>query len=270
MEVMDLKLNPRVWKICSTELAQFTNRNIADIAGEYEHIVSGEKPEENSLYDNSDTGRINDFYSKTTRFLYELVRWEATFDKQKNFERIAFFLKKNRADDILDFGGGVGGCCLYLRERGLSCDYVDIPGNTFNFAQWRFQKRGINVAMHNSLKDWPVKKYSAVTAYDVLEHLPDIETTVKRISETLRPQGFLIAKSTFSGGGLHLKKNEIYMDIKAFNALLAKYGLGYKGRLKSSIFSELLEKTGLGVCGIRIDPKVKYGGNFLIYQKVIF
>jgi hypothetical protein len=150
----------------------------------------------------------------------------------------------------------------------MDCDYLDIKGRTFDFAGWRFRKHMPGIEMYDALEGFPNKRYGAVVAYDVLEHVADIPATVRDIASLLVQGGYFLVKPTFSGGGIHLKVNERYNDIAAFNATLAAEKLVYAGRLKPSIVSILAHKAGLHLnAGYQISPKVKYGGNFLVYRK---
>lgn len=255
MEIFEYKLDQRAWKEKSGELEKFLGRSDINIEGDYRRIVNEEKEIEASLHGSLDKKEVSEYYRKTPRYLYELLRWEASFDKQNNFKLIYSFLSKNRVRKTLDFGAGIGGMVIFLNKRKIACDYLDIPGKTWDFAKWRFGQTGMNVNMYDPLKDYPAKKYRAIIAYDVLEHLPDMKEQISRICDILETKGYFLAKSTFSGGGLHLKANEEYVDIKRFNALLAGCGLRYLGRLKKFMFS------------FRLSRKEKYGGNFLLYQK---
>jgi 2-polyprenyl-3-methyl-5-hydroxy-6-metoxy-1,4-benzoquinol methylase len=83
----------------------------------------------------------------------------------------------------------------------INCDYLDVYGKIFEFAKWRFHNRNYKIKMFDVLKGWPQDKYQAVIAYDVLEHLQDMEETVKRIAVILEIKGFFLNKSTFSEKG---------------------------------------------------------------------
>jgi len=254
---MEYKLKKSLWEERSPELELFLGKSIAEIESEHEKISDNEKNFEEEIYLVPDEERIVEYYRKTPRYLYELLHWECSFDKQDKFKLIHSFLSSKKIKDVLDFGGGIGGLSIFLDKRGIRCDYLDIRGKGWEFAKWRFEKNSLDVKMLDSFSDKPHKKYGAIVAYDVLEHLPDLRREITRIAGMLCGGGYLLAKSTFSGGGLHLKQNEEYLDMKKFNSLVSECGLDYCGRLKKNIF------------GFYISPKEKYGGNFLIYQKKI-
>lgn len=268
-DILNLQSNKRIWRLYKKELESFLGKKIGSFDEEYIRISKSCEGEEDALYACGDRDKISGYYSRTQKYLFELLRWEATYDKQENFKRVQLFLQNHKLKNILDFGGGIGGLCIYLDERGFKCDYADIAGLTFDFAQYRFLRRKSSVRSFNLLEGWPADgSYEAICTYDVLEHLPSLPEKIERISRLLETGGYLISKSTFSGGGLHLKENEQYIDLGRFNELLSGYGLNYAGRIKDSYFTDFLQFFKLhGVFGIRIKKDKKTGGCFLLHQK---
>lgn len=265
------KIIQGIWKQNQKELEEYLGKSIESIQEEYEQYMHDYKLRLKEFSDNlSSKEKVVKYYKDTKRYLYELMRWEAEELKQKELFKIFLFLKSKNINKVLDYGGGVGSACLYLRNRGISCDYADVSGETFNLARWRFRKRNINIRMYNVLGDKLNPEYSAVIVYDVLEHLWDIPRAIDSINSMMFPRGFLISKSTFTGGGVHLEKNEKYQDIKKFNKLLMEKCFKYIGRLKISRLNYIVNQLlGINkVFSIRISKKQKYGGNFIIYQKI--
>ena len=123
---------------------------------------------------------------------------------------------------------------------------------------------------------WPTAhSYDAVTAWDVLEHLFDLEGAIEKMAMLLRPGGWLMSKSTFAVEGehhlgIHLAKHARYADVKQLNHLLSGCGFAFVGQLKPDRLSRLLRRCGLrhAVAGIRIVPRLKHGGNFLVHERV--
>lgn len=269
MDIFSYKINPVSWDSRLRELEEFLQKPIAAIEKEYLDILDQEKALESSLYQSQGYDEnLSAYYSRTNRYLYELMRWEASLDKEHNFSMLYLFLKKNKVKKILDFGGGIGGLPIYLTERGIQSDYSDIDGITSRFAEWRFEKWGLNIRQIEVGKNLPQEEYDAVISYDVLEHLPEIEGSIKKITASLKSRGFLLSKSTFSGGGLHLKKNEVYSDIRKFNELLKNCGLEYLGRIKKSFPAQFFQGIGIKkITGVRVSRKMKSGGNFLVHRK---
>lgn len=262
-------VEPAVMRLVQRELEGFTGQPMAEIARQWwARHEETERLEHETLEHAADETPIRAFYASTDRYLYELAYWEAQRDKQREFKKLWLACRRFGINRVLDFGGGVGGLSLYLTPRGVTCDYLDVPGKTAGFARYRFQQRGLAVRMWERLADLPAGAFDAIVAYDVLEHLFDLEATCRRLSRSLTPGGWFITKSTFSGGGAHLEKNFKYADMRAYNAMLAGCGLAYRGRLKPGWVSEALRALGwrYAVLGIRVSPLLKYGGNFLLHQ----
>lgn len=260
----------RLASLCE-ELSSYLQKPIEDIAEEYWQLRQAtEKGLELNLYDSKDEKFISDYYKNTTRYFYELMYWEAHKNKYFEFKKLLLFLKKFNLKNILDFGGGVGSLPIYLKKHGIKCDYYDLPSRTSGFARWRFERRGGGIAVIDRIEEASLKnKYDAIVAYDVLEHLFDLEGAAGQISVLLKDDGFLLSHSAFSGGRLHLKKNEKYMDLNKFNHVLSMHGLSFVGQLKPDKLSRLINKIGLGyfIFSIRFSKRLKHGGNFLVHRK---
>lgn len=222
----------------------------------------------------TDEATVAAYYAMTPHYLYELSYWEASFDKQAWFRVLLCAAQKYNWRHVLDFGGGVGGLSLYLQSHGIDCDHLDIPGKTFDYAKWRFARHKLNVAVLDatSRNGLPQGFYDAVIAWDVLEHLFDLEGAIDTIARLLRPNGWFISKSTFAESDghhlhIHLAKHARYADVKALNALVGRYGFQYLGQLKPNRLSRLLRGCGFrhAVAGMRIAPRLKHGGNFLVH-----
>ncbi len=121
---------------------------------------------------------------------------------------------------------------------------------------------------------WPQGTYDAVVVWDVLEHIYDLEGAVRSIAGMLRPGGWFISKSTFATSDgqhchIHLAKHVRYADVPEFNRLLESVGFRFRGQLKPNLLSRLMRTVGwpYAVSGIRIVPRLKHGGNFLVHVK---
>lgn len=258
------------WVKASGELEDYLGCSIADISRDYWQAKDiSNKDLQDKIEQASSQEDIVDYYRQTSPYL-NIFNESSMFSVEES-RKLFLACKKFGISCLLDYGGGAGGLCIYLNARGIRCDYLDIPGKTFEFARWRFKKRQMDVRMLDALdKDLPQSKYEAVVAWDVLEHIFDTDNALKDINRLLKKGGLFINRSTFSGGGVHLKKNEIYQDMHIFNCLLEKSGFRYLGRLKSDYLSQALKSLGFRhyLGGVRISKRMKYGGNFLIYKKV--
>jgi len=269
--------DPKVAEPVFGDLVAYLGRPIEDIAEEYwRYRTTDDVPAQERVARATDEAPVMAYYQSTPHYLYELSYWEASYDKQAWLRVVAKACRKYRLTRVLDYGGGVGGACLFLRAQGIACDYLDVAGKTYEYAAWRFQRRGVPIKMFDVLTGWPTEPYDAVMAWDVLEHVFDLEATMAHVAEVIRNGGWLLSKSTFAdanGGHLHihLAKHACYQDVGRFNQLVLPYGYRYVGQLKPNRLSRLLRAGGAryAVAGIRITPRLKHGGNFLVHERVI-
>jgi len=257
--------------------AYFQQKPIEVIAKEYWRHHEGEDvTAQQQVGEAKDEATVLAYYAETPHYLYELSYWEASADKQAWFRVVELACRKYDLRHVLDFGGGVGGLSLYLNRRGIRCDYLDVAGKTFDYAAWRFGCSGLDVTMLDitSANRRPTGPYDAIVAWDVLEHLFDLEGAIRNIAGLLRPRGLFLSKSTFATEGtpheaIHLAQHKRYADVAVFNELVAGSGFQYLGQLKPNRVSRLLRTCGFryAVAGIRITPRLKHGGNFLVHER---
>ena len=252
------------------DLTEYFKMPIEEISKDYwTKRETIDKELQNAIENTSTEKEIIEYYKNTRQYLYELTLWEAQKDKQRELKKLCLFCKRFNVKKILDFGGGTGVLCIYLNNHGLRCDYSDIPGQTYNFARWRFNRRKINLKILSAFENFSQGYYDAVIAYDVFEHIFDLSRIIKKINSCLVAGGYLISKSTFSGGGLHLSKNGMYQNLKNFNGLLSDNGFQFLGQLKADRFSRIVNKIGFRyfLMSIRISKRLKHGGNFVVHRK---
>ena len=82
MDIFTYKLDFDLWGLLSKELENFLGRPIKDIEKEYINIVSEESSLESILCESPNINNLYEYYGSTSRYLYELIRWEATLNKQ--------------------------------------------------------------------------------------------------------------------------------------------------------------------------------------------
>jgi len=266
-EDFDLKRLKDIYR----DLSEYLRMPIEEISRTYwDRRETTDRRQQKLIENASSEEKLIEYYRNTIQYLYELSVWEAQKDKQREFKKIYLFCRKFNIKKILDFGGGVGGLCIYLKNRGLSCDYLDIPGKTYDFAMWRFNRYRIELKAIGAFENSLSLNYDAVVGYDVFEHIFDLPATIEKINSCLIIGGYLISISTFGGGGLHLLKNELYQKFENFNGLLSKKGFRFVGQLKIDRFSSLLNEIGFKYMSfsIRLNKKPKHGGNLIVHKKI--
>lgn len=264
-------LNPILANQIFKELEEFEGKDIESISKEYWlNKNTRDRLIQEEIDRDATRQKVLNYYATTPQYLYELGYWEAQVDKQREYRKLYLACKKFNLKRILDYGGGIGGLAIYLNSRGISCDYLDIPGRTFDFAVFRFRRRGIKIDCFDATKfKFQQEQYEAVICYDVLEHLFDIDEALDSIYSCLCKSGIFIHRSTFATGGIHLRKHGLLQDFNKFNEYLRSKGFSFVGRLKVDHLSASLNKMGFKdiIFDVRISKRPKYGGNFLLHRK---
>lgn len=256
------------------DVTAYTGSSLETVAARYwHHHETADADAQLRVAAATEESAVSAYYASTPNYLYELSYWEASHDKQGWFRVVAKACERYRLRRVLDFGGGIGGLTLALRARGIQCDYLDVRGETSTYAAWRFAKHAPDVAMFDAAQGSPPGAYDAIIAWDVLEHLFDLESALGRIVRSLQADGWFLSKSTFTHGDdhdepIHLAQHARYADVAAFHELLSRSGFRYVGQLKPDHLSRLLRHCGFrsAVTGIRIVPRLKHGGNFLVHR----
>lgn len=117
--------------------------------------------------------------------------WERLMER--NFREVSSFLNKcfPAKGEILDIGCGYGHFIEFMRDHGWSVSGIDPSSRTLNFARGK----GLNVfetTLENAL--FPDNSFDAITAFYVLEHLPDPISALKKIFVMLKPGGVLVIR----------------------------------------------------------------------------
>jgi SAM-dependent methyltransferase len=124
---------------------------------------------------------------------------------------------------VLDFGGGTGNLALALAARGFHVHYRELSALQKDFTRFRVQRHGLEerIEILDSWADLPAMAYDAVCAFDVFEHLPDVEAAVDRLVPALAENALLVDTPSF-GAGL---ANPMHHEDPGLDSLLAGRGL---------------------------------------------
>ena len=266
-----LNIDKDVWRMCSIELSEYLGKDIEEVSIEFWNAKVGlDENEQRAIEKEPSAANLETYYRNTKKYLYECICWEAYKIKQRNFKKIYLALKKFGVCNVLDFGAGTGGLILYLSKRGIKCDYLDVEGETLRFAKRRFKKNGFDVSIRRDIKECPRDFYGAVISDNVFEHLFNLEDVIREINKVLCPGGFLIARSSFGGGGVHLRKNDQYSQFDNYDRLMRDRGFGYRGQLKDDPLTRMIDRYVKNYWMLYVDlrRRRKYGGNFLVHQRL--
>ncbi len=180
-------------------------------------------------------------YKATDAFIFELMVESCREGKKIVLERI-----KNRIDiylrrtsainfNILMFGDGVGSDTIFLYNHykgKASIYYFDVPGSkTFEFAQKRFEKYGINISLITNYDDIPSEFFDIVVCLEILEHLQDPISAIVKIQRSLKQGGIALITESFAAVTkeflTHLKSNLRYAYLTHWLFIRQKLILSY-------------------------------------------
>lgn len=131
---------------------------------------------------------IKNFYQTTPFNIFELIYWHSK-RTQRLFRSEVIETAKGK---VLDYGGGVGDLSISLFKKGFEIHYAELGGNTFDFAEWMFKKRGCNIKTIDSDKDKISEKYNTIICIDVIEHIVDSKELLNNLVSRLEDRGKLI------------------------------------------------------------------------------
>lgn len=134
-------------------------------------------------------GSTLSYYKNTDLYIYDLTNYQISLRGEPDM--IQWMIDKIKELDgkaILEYGGGIGEFSLVCAEKGLLVNYYDIPSETREYAQWRFDKHDkdgwiIPVSSEQiiNLNDWDF-----VNIMDVLEHLDNFQEIIEMLSKTTK------------------------------------------------------------------------------------
>lgn len=173
---------------------------------------------------------VKNFYRGSQRYIIELPLWNAESHRSQMLGKIiTFYTKKFGVKTVLDAGGGAGDLSMELSGRNLHVSYMDISEPLFKFSAWRFKRRNLEIPMYKDLSEIH-ETFNCIVTFDVFEHIKNLPDFIQQLSTLLDSGGILIFSGAFSGGGLHLRENEKYNDLKEMNEVLKTAKLRFYDR----------------------------------------
>jgi len=96
-----------------------------------------------------------------------------------------------RGDHVLEVGGGWGAFAAYAARRGVDVTVLTISGESKKYMDSLMTREGLaaNVIMEHLYEFKPHRKYDAIVAMGVTEHLPNYTKTVRCYERLLRVGG---------------------------------------------------------------------------------
>lgn len=143
------------------------------------------------------TKNLEKFYASKT-YIYDLLDAFYDFEKTNKIKTcldIVRFIKRKKAKKVLEFGGGTGQLCLLLHfNTDASVSYLDLPGNTFELAKWRFKKYKAPISLIKgqiNADEIAHSPFDVIVSDAVLEHVPNLQKTIKLLKKSLKLPGYL-------------------------------------------------------------------------------
>lgn len=182
--------------------------------------------------------KMENFYKNAYGFIIE-TSVESLREGKRNVlktikRRISHFINKNEYKhgiNILMMGDGVGEDTKFLYKYlsdMVNFFYFDVPGSkTYDFAQMNFKKYEVDVELINKYEDIPYEFFDVIVCLEVLEHLPDPESSIEGFKNFLKYNGIVLVTESFgnvaSNFPTHLKYNNRYNGKTPF--MFFKHGL---------------------------------------------
>jgi len=163
----------------------------------------------------SDLKSIYNFYSTTENYIPECIEYHSGEKKKRLVQSCVNLLIENNCKTVLDFGCGIGQDSIKQNEAGLTACACDIPGLTFDFAKWRFTNRNLDIhTIDIEFGESPkLEQYDAITCFEVLQHVPNLISTINLLFDALNNDGILLLTARFINNyKLALDTNAKYHD----------------------------------------------------------
>ena len=193
-----LKGHRELKKSLIDELARYlTCHDLAEIQRRCCCAVDDLAKEWRDKVDPTDRRSVENFYNETEGEIYELMWWHTLSDDLSPLAYVTAlqFAQRQGCHSCLDFGAGVGSGSILFARHGLKVGLADISSPLLAFSKWRFSQRDLPGEFFDlKINDLPTESFDLVTAMDVFEHLPDPVEVVDKLSDALKPGGFLFGR----------------------------------------------------------------------------
>lgn len=125
-------------------------------------------------------------------------------------------LKEINAKRVLDVGAWTGRFPLILQRNGFYVEAVEA-----NKAAYKFMVKNVpDIVSHNKMfEEFDGDKFEAITAFEIVEHLYDLDKFISQVKKHLVPSGYLIF-STPAKGGIYDDDNKIHLWIGTLESII--------------------------------------------------
>jgi SAM-dependent methyltransferase len=208
------------------------------------------------------------FYQETDSYIFDLAADHCKPHRAHIWGIIEARIRKRSPDGrVLIYGDGIGTDSISLARLGYEVVYYDLPGMTSDFAVYRINKSGLGerIQVIRNLEEIPANAFEAVICIEVLEHLKEPVSAMRRIYDVLVEGGVAVITESFGSVGddypSHLPENlglagkthqlmesigfantyyntspiNYPMEFKKVRQNLLGHSMKYKGKLKRAI-----------------------------------
>ena len=207
----------------SSILAELADFHSESVESAYNKCINWEQLSilEWAAADRSTPEGLQDFYDGVTSWKYDLA-WYAYlqttgFAFPQAVAVLKFLEARHITGRLLDFGSGIGLNAQFFNRSSFDVTIADVSRPLLEYAAWRFQRHNdaIKVVNLNETK-LPDCNFDVVTAFDVLVHVSDFDSTATQLHRTIKPNGWLVAnfdtRSPDEASAWHLHNNKFDLD----------------------------------------------------------
>ncbi|MBC8495531.1 class I SAM-dependent methyltransferase [archaeon] len=149
-------------------------------------------------------------------------------------EHLHKLLGHRKSGSLLDIGCGKGYFLNEAKKKGFQVQGVEISKPARNFG---VEKLGLQI-YNGTIEDFkPNKKYDIITMYDLIEHLPNSLTSLKKVTSLLKENGLLIVETP--------NFDSVYRQLSPFTRFWSGYNQFHIVFFNPRSASYIMKKAGL-------------------------
>ena len=147
---------------------------------------------------------VAQLYRETETLIPLLARWHGSDPNPARCAAgAAAVLSVIEARKVLDFGCGIGSTALVLGHAGLDVTLADVAEGPVRLAAWRMERRALHPTIvepgTQTLPNVDTGSCDGIVAFDVLEHVPDLDPVLAELDRALAPTGVLCLNQVYVG-----------------------------------------------------------------------